>query len=226
MAQERSRSRDTANLLLAGIQPDGRQKILAGSRPKTFRPSQIFYHAGEPAEHLFVLRKGHVQIGRLTRTGREVVIGILASGDMFGLSSMMRGRSEYFWTAKALESGEMLIWTRDVIRRFAREYPRLSGNVLQVVLGYVAHFADRHEELLSGTAELRVGRALTRLGTQIGTAHSSGIEVRIKNEQLASLADVSAFTVSRLLKRWERKGVVRKRRGVVHIVHPEKLLID
>jgi len=57
-----------------------------------------------------------------------------------------------------------------------------------------------------------------------GVRTPSGIEIRIKNEQLASLADVSPFTASRLLKRWERAGVIRKGRGVVRIVCPEKLI--
>ena len=52
----------------------------------------------------------------------------------------------------------------------------------------------------------------------------SGIEIDIKNEDLASLADISFFTASRLLKEWERKGVVEKSRGKVLIRRPEKLL--
>ena len=90
----------------------------------------------------------------------------------------------------------------------------------------MAVFAERHESLITVTAEQRLCRALTRLGDSTGTRTRSGIEVRIKNEQLASLADVSPFTASRLLKRWERDGVITKSRGIVHIVCPEKLLLD
>ena len=49
---------------------------------------------------------------------------------------------------------------------------------------------------------------------------------RPRNEQLASLADVSTFPASRLLQRWERDGVITKSRGIVHIICPEKLLLD
>jgi DNA-binding transcriptional regulator YhcF (GntR family) len=41
---------------------------------------------------------------------------------------------------------------------------------------------------------------------------------------LASLADVSSFTASRTLNKWERQGVVEKSRGKVVIRSPEKLL--
>ena len=46
----------------------------------------------------------------------------------------------------------------------------------------------------------------------------------VKNVELASLADVSSFTASRLLQEWERKGAVEKSRGKVLIRSPEKLL--
>lgn len=57
-----------------------------------------------------------------------------------------------------------------------------------------------------------------------GRVLSSGIEVDINNEDLASLADVNFFTASRLLKVWERMGIVEKSRGKVLIRRPEKLL--
>jgi CRP-like cAMP-binding protein len=50
------------------------------------------------------------------------------------------------------------------------------------------------------------------------------VEVDIKNEDLASLADVSFFTVSRLMSNWDREGVVKKSRGKIVIRSPEKLL--
>jgi len=52
------------------------------------------------------------------------------------------------------------------------------------------------------------------------------VEVDIKNQDLASLADVSFFTASRLLNVWDRDGVVEKSRGKIVIRSPEKLLAE
>jgi CRP-like cAMP-binding protein len=77
---------------------------------------------------------------------------------------------------------------------------------------------------VSNIAQERLACALSSLGSRIGHALPNGVEVDIKNEDLASLADVSIFTASRLLKDWERKGAVEKSRGKVLIRRPEKLL--
>jgi len=215
---------DVADRLLAGVDPQGRRTILANSHRRTLRPSQVLFHAGDPATQLFIVRKGHVQFTRLTSEGHQVVLGILGPADVFGLGCLL-SRSAYIGTAEALDPVEVQAWPRHVIQRFAHAYPQVSGNVLQVALAYVAEFADRHVQLVGGNAEHRLARALTSLGTRLGTPSRSHIEVRIKNDQLAAFADVSPFTASRLLKHWERKGIVSKRRGFVRIIQPEKLML-
>jgi len=75
-------------------------------------------------------------------------------------------------------------------------------------------------------AEQRLARVVTSLGVRIGTPAQTSIDVLIKNDQLASLADVSPFTVSRLLKQWERDGVISKGRGIVRILSPENLFLE
>jgi CRP-like cAMP-binding protein len=212
--------------LLAGIDPDARRAIIASSRRRTLQPAQVLFRAGEPADRLFVLSSGSVRFGRLGSTGREVVMGILGPGDVFGLGTILAAQMEYMGTAESLERGEALVWTRDVIRRLAEAHPQLAGNVLHVAIIYVAQFAERHERLLSRTAEQRLAHALMRLGSRIGNPSPSGVDVRINNEELASLSDVSPFTASRLLKDWDRSGTVNKSRGSVRILCPEKLLLD
>jgi CRP-like cAMP-binding protein len=217
---------DVTDRLLAGIDPDARRAIVAKSRRRALQPAQVLFRAGEPADRLFLLCNGSVRFGRLGSSGREVVLGILGTGDVFGLGSILAQPIEYMGTAESLERGEALVWTRDVVRQLADKHPQLSGNVLYIALRYAARFAERHERLLSRTAEQRLAHALMRLGSRTGTPSASGVDVRINNDQLASLADVSPFTASRLLKGWERNGTVNKARGSVRIVTPEKLLLD
>jgi len=225
IAKDRSHPLDASNRLLAGVDPDERTAIVAGSRRQTLQPSQVLFRTGERAEQLFVLRKGRVQYGRFSSTGREVVMGILGPGDVFGLACLLPS-SNYIGTAEALDRGEVQVWSRHVIQRFAHKYPQVQGNVLQIALAYVAEFADRLERLMTGTAEQRLARVVTSLGVRIGTPAQTSIDVLIKNDQLASLADVSPFTVSRLLKQWERDGVISKGRGIVRILSPENLFLE
>jgi CRP-like cAMP-binding protein len=173
---------------------------------------------------LYVLLKGRAQLSRPVRSGNDVLVSVLVPGDVFGLVCLLTRRARYMGTAEAMEACEAIVWDRATVQRLARPYPQLTANALTIALAMVAKFAARHEALIDASAPERLARALSDLGLQSGMRSPDGIDIRIKNEQLAALADVSAFTASRQLQQWEREGAVKKRRGAVCIVDPDGLL--
>lgn len=210
--------------LLDGIDPSALSTILGEGRPRKVPASTVLFRTGEPAERLFLVRRGSVRFGRVSGAGREVVMGVLVKGDVCGLGSLIADKLEYYGTAITLEPTELLVWNNTAIQRLASMYPMLSQNALRVALNYVAHFVERQLRLVSSTAEQRLAGTLIKLGTRSGNATPEGIELTMTNELLASLADVSPFTTSRTMQAWTRAGAVSKSRGRIRITAPEKLL--
>src|SRR5436190_1587849 len=160
MATDRAYPYDLAEGLLAGVSPDARRDIVAGSHRRTVRAAQVLFRTGEPAEQLFLLHKGRVQFSRLARTGHQIMMGILVPGDVFGLGTILTQPAAYIGTAESLDAGEVLVWTRQTMQALTDAHPQLSANVLSVALRYADLFAERHESLVSVTAEQRLGHAL------------------------------------------------------------------
>jgi CRP/FNR family transcriptional regulator len=224
MAPDGLRGRDMTGRLLAGVDAIVQRTIIAEAGRRKLRPGQVLYRMDEPAEHLYVLLEGRVHLSRPVRSGRDVLVSVLTPGDAFGLVCLLTRRACYMGTAEAMEAGEAIVWDRATVQRLAHHHPQLTANALSVALAMVAQFAARHEALIDASAPERLARALSNLGLQSGTRSADGIDIRIKNEQLAALADVSAFTASRQLQQWEREGAVKKSRGAVRIVDPDGLL--
>jgi CRP-like cAMP-binding protein len=198
--------------------------ILAAAKRRKLKGGEIVGTADEPATHLYLIWDGCVDYFVVTSDGREILLRRLVSGNIFGVGAFLSQPAGYVGTSKAAHSSEVLTWEHPVIRQLAKAYPRLAENALRAVLRYVALFAERHIALVSKPAQERLAFALTSLGSQTGHMVPSGVEIDVKNVELASLADVSSFTASRLLQEWERKGAVEKSRGKVLIRSPEKLL--
>ena len=198
--------------------------IRAAAVKRTFEASQIIIRAEEPAVHLFVIEVGSVDYSVATNDGREILLRRLVLGNAFGFATFLTEPIGYLGTAKAVHKTDTLVWERRVARQLAVAYPRLVANALHASLRYVAMYAKRHIRLVSNTAQERVAYALTNLGSRAGHMLPAGVEVDIKNENLASLADVNVFTVSRILAAWEQQKVVTKSRGKVLIRCPEKML--
>jgi CRP-like cAMP-binding protein len=191
---------------------------------REFDASRIIVMANEPADRLFLVGTGCVDYYVTNEAGQDILLRRLATGDVFGVASLLSRPVGYLGTAKAVEHIEVLEWKDRVIRQLARTYPQIVENALRTALRYLALYAKRHMRLVSNSSQERLACALSSLGSRTGHAVSTGVQVDIKNENLASLADVSFFTTSRVLKGWDRQGVVAKSRGKVIIRSPEKLL--
>jgi CRP-like cAMP-binding protein len=224
MSPDASRVLALRSPLLGGLEAEVQRIILDEGVLRKLRPGQVVFRMDEPAEYLFLLLKGRLQLSRPARSGREVLVSVLVPGDAFGLVSLLPSDVCYMGTAEAMEAGEATVWDRATVQRLARDHPQLTANALAVAVAMVAQFAARHEALIDVSAAQRLAGALSDLGVHGGTRSPDGIDIRINNQQLAALADVSAFTVSRQLQQWERDGAVRKRRGGVRIIDPDRLL--
>jgi CRP-like cAMP-binding protein len=197
--------------------------VKAAAAERRFEASKIIVRYKEPVIRLFLVETGCVNYSVLTADGREILLERLAPGDTFGLAAFLAGPAHYLGTAIAVDDTEVLTWECSLIRQLAKAYPRLGENALAIALRSIAFHAQRHVGLVSKTARERVASALTNLGMRLGRVLSAGVEIDIKNEDLASLADVNLFTASRLLKLWERQGILAKTRGKVLIRYPERL---
>jgi CRP-like cAMP-binding protein len=200
--------------------------ILSNATIRGFQANQIIFRSGEPAKHLYLLRKGRVKFYRVSTNGDEVALGWLMPGELFGLGTLPAHPLNYLGTAEPLDNCETYVWDHASILRLGLRYPRLAANSLRISLHYVAQFAERYFNLASCSVEGRLARTLIELGNHTGQATPGGVEVDVKNEQLASLADINYFTAVHLLKKWQRMGAVKKSRGKVLIECPEKLLIE
>jgi CRP/FNR family transcriptional regulator, nitrogen oxide reductase regulator len=210
--------------LFSGLQQNEIKAIEAAAMRRQFEASQIIVRASEPGGRLFLVRTGCVDYYVTTEAGEDVLLRRLAAGEVFGMSCFLSRPIGFLGTAKAVQQIHALEWKHLAVRQLANTYPQLVENALRIALRYLALYAQRHIGLVSDTAQERLACALSSLGSRTGHAVPSGVEVGIKNEDLASLADVSYFTASRVLKGWARDGVVEKKRGKIVIRSPEKLL--
>ena len=175
---------------------------------------------------MYIVKTGCVNLYVVTEKGHRILLRRLLPGDAFGIAAFLAEPTGYLGSATAVRDAEVLAWARRDVRQLARAHPRLAENALRVALHYIALYAQRHISLVSDTAQERLAHALSGLASRTGHTVPAGLEVEIKNEDLASLADVSFFTASRIMKKWAGAGAVEKRRGRVLIRCPEKLLAE
>lgn len=210
---------------LQGLEQDATEAIVSAAQSRRIRAKHNITTGGREATHLFLVQKGRAHYYHLTKQGESVLLAWLVPGDVIGLVALLKTSSTYMATADATSDCEVLAWEQSVIRKLASRYPLLVENGLQIALGYLRSYVERHVGLATKTAEERLAETLLKLSDRSGEVHSTGIEIHATNDELGGLADTSPFTASRVLSKWARAGIVSKSRGQVLLHSPEALMI-
>ena len=201
--------------LLAGLADAELRAVLAAGIVRKFRARDVLIHQGTPAKHLYLLISGRARYFFVTRQGRKVLLRWLLAGDIAGAAALLQGSSSHLIGTEMVRDGLALSWDRTTMAQLTTRYPSLLRNTLSVIIGYLDWYLTDHVALTYESAGQRVAAILDRLATTIGSSRTEGIGVDVTNEELANAANVTPFTVSRLLNKWQSSGLLVKRRGTI-----------
>lgn len=203
--------------LLDGLLPRDIHSILAVAKQRQFLANTVVINQGDAADTLFLLIRGRARHFFVTREGRRILLRWLAPGDVFGGIAILSRPGPYLVSTESLKSSQVLAWDRADIRRVAAEHPRLMDNALCIAADYLQWDLDVHLTLNGSSARQKLAAVLLDLAHDIGLKVPGGLEVEVTNEDLAAAAGLTLFTVSRLLRGWQRNGALVKSRGKVVI---------
>jgi CRP/FNR family transcriptional regulator, nitrogen oxide reductase regulator len=196
-----------------GLSPSQLSAVLRAAKLRRFHAHSVLAIEGHRAEKLFLILEGRARATITTPKGEKIVLFWLPPGDISGTRAMLSRPIEYLVSTEAVTNGLALVWRRDDIQSLGKQYQQLLENALIFASDYVEVWRDLHLEASYHTARERVARVLHSLAKGMGRQVSEGIEFKVTNEELANEANVTIFTVSRLLSEWHRSGLLVKGRG-------------
>ena len=132
---------------------------------------------------------------------------------------------DYLVSTEAVTSTTALEWDRATIRSFSAQFPQLLENGLLIAYDYFVLYRSLHISAICHSARQRLAQVLGNLASGLGRQVADGIELDIRNEELASEANITIFTTSRLLNEWQRKGILTKGRVKILLRSPEALML-
>ena len=145
-------------------------------------------------------------------------------GDLVGCAAVFR-RIPYPATATAVADSVVLSWTAEQIGELVRRCPAVAGNTLHIVGERTEEMLQRLREIATEGVEQRLARAILRLAAQRRAPPGRDAEIRldVSRRDLAELAGVSLYTVSRMLSGWEPQGIVKGGRQRITVRNLDRL---
>ncbi len=208
-----------------GLTPAARKAILASATRRRLFANSVITNQGHPADHLFLLTSGLARFFFLTEQGQKLLFQWVGPGDLFGGRAILSRPSSYLFSTETVADSLVLVWDRATIRSFVERNPLLLENALLTASDYVTWQTASHISLACHTVRQRVAQVLLTLARTIGRETPGGVELQITNEELANAANITPFTASRLMSKWQRDCALVKRRGKVLLRSPERLFL-
>ena len=200
--------------------------IVAPATNRRFLANSVMAHEGDPADHLFLIIRGRARGFCLTPQGEKVPVFWFPPGEIFGGATFLSRSVEYLVSTEAVNNSTVLVWSRATIRSLSTQFPRLFENALLVAYDYFVAYRSLHISATCQNARQRLAQVLGNLAIGLGQQVADGVELNIRNEELANEANITIFTASRLLNEWQRKGILTKSRGKVVVRSPEALMLS
>jgi CRP/FNR family transcriptional regulator, nitrogen oxide reductase regulator len=209
---------------LEGLAPEETASILEAASLRRFHARTVVTREGHDAEKLFLFLEGRGRMFATTSGGEKVILLGVFPGDIAGGRTALREPMKYLVSTETVVDSVLLGWSRNTFLPFLQKYPRVLENGLLTASDYMESYQELLIAASHDTAGKRVARALDGWAKSIGKKVDDGLGLHINNEELANQANVTIFTVSRLLSEWQRQGLLVKSRGKVVIRTPIELV--
>ncbi len=193
------------------------EHLVHQTQMRTCQKGQVLYAQEDRAETLFLLKRGRVQLYRLTPSGKRLELAVIPPGTFFGEMPLL-GESLRHTYAEATEESLVCVMSRPDVERLIREQPQVALRMIEAMGQRLALCEARLEELAYRSVPARIAAVLLRLDGEKEQA------IAITHQELGEMVGALRETVTSVLGEFQRAELVALRRGHIRVCNSAGLL--
>ncbi len=191
--------------LFKGLPAEEIEQIASISSERSCRRGTSIFMEGDEGDGFYVVLSGRVKIFKLSAEGKEQTLHIFGAGEPFGEVALFSGK-RFPANAEAMEEGRILFFPREAFAGLIRENPSVAMNLLALLSVRLRKFTALIEDLSLKEVPGRLSAYLLYLSRRRDGALD--LDLDVTRTQLASLLGTIPETLSRILGRMSRQGLV------------------
>lgn len=209
--------------------PAEKKIFISHAKKRDIKRNEFLFGEGEPADSAFYLQTGEVRISYFSDQGKESIVFIRRTGDLFGLAEAIGGVKRAC-NAQAITPCCLYEIKRGDLENLLSRHWTLSKRVMESLGSRLRYLGEQLENLMSCDVTTRLLKLLFHLSCQ-GPAGSNAADgsittpIKITQEHIAAMIGSCQQTVSEILKQFEEDGLIRisRNRREITILKPAKL---
>ena len=176
------------------------EPIVAQSKTLDLQRGDVLFQSGDDSSDLYIVTRGRIAIGNRSFDGRESLVALMESGDLFGEMPLFSndGRSA---EARALEESTVVVIPYQPVKDLYDDNPSLLWRVVEMLVSRL----KSTDIALADTMFLDVtGRTAKRLLEMAG--ESDEFQLPITQEELAGMIGASRERVNKSISSFIKLG--------------------
>jgi len=196
---------------LEGIEPEARRRMEEMARIARLPAGATLFRPGDLCENYLVVLQGAARITLTSESGREILLYRVEPGQSCVLTTAaLMSESEYDAEGVTETDVEAMVIPASVFGELLASSAVFRRFVF-------SSFAVRLQDLIGLVGEVAFSRLDRRLAAFLRKRRGADGQVAMTHQEIAAEVGSTREAVSRLLKSFEREGLVRLRRGAVNI---------
>ena len=206
--------------LFTGLPASDLDSILSIGQTLSFKARDSIFFEGDPAKGFHVILDGTVKIFKLSSEGREQILHIFGPGEPFGEAAAFAGRN-YPANASAMKATTTFFIEMAKFEGLLTRNPTLALNMLAILSRRLMIFARMIGELSLKEVPGRLATYLMILSHRNDGA--CDLTLDLPKSQLASLLGTIPETLSRILSKMQKEGLIKVQGSRITILDRERL---
>ena len=176
-----------------------------------YRRDQIVFSQGEPADLVFYIQKGKVKVTVVSEQGKEAVVAILGTDELFG-EGCLAGQTRRIATVVTMTELVIVRLGKAAIVHVIDQEPAFSGMLIAHLLGRGIRVEADLVDQLFNSSEKRLARLLLLLANFGKETEPEPIIAKISQETLAQMIGTTRSRVTFFMNKFRKLGLIDYKR--------------
>jgi CRP/FNR family transcriptional regulator len=192
-------------------------------RRRRLAKDELLYRAGEPFRNLYAVRFGHFKTYQVNAAGESQITGFQMAGELLGMDAISGDR--YRCDAVALEDSEVCEIPFTNLEDLFGQVPALLRHFHRIMSNEITR--EQNVMLLLGNmrAEQRFAVFLVNLSARYAARGyaANSFQLRMSREDIGNYLGLTIESISRLLSRFKKLGLLQVDKREVTLLEPARL---
>lgn len=168
---------------------------------RQFKPRQVIFTAGDPAERVYLILKGRVKIYQVAENGKEIILDVVGKGGVVGDMAIVED-GERTACAQAIDEAMAVSISWEDFSHLLQQSPRLGFAMMELMARRLAGMQRTFMNIVSKPVSARLADTL------ISRQEDGVIYLGLTHQELAQTIGTSRETVTALLSRFVTLGAI------------------